>query len=134
MYKKYLPNLQCYRFCFEGIPANISADELKSILESNFNIGKVSVSRVGSCASYNWTVEWATTGGDQPTITVDGTGLTGNKVSIKAVTIDDGGLFLRPIPGDMLRVAEIKPQVGKILYQSSFLKKVIIAFGQFKHK
>ena len=57
-------------------------------------------------------MEWATTGGDQPSITVDGTGLTGNYVSIKAVTIDDGGMFLRPIPGDMLRVAEIKPQVG----------------------
>ena len=33
-------------------------------------------------------------------------------MSIKAVTIDDGGLFLRPIPGDMLRVAERKPQVS----------------------
>lgn len=99
-------------FCFVDVPANVSAGDLKSILESNFNIGKVSVSRVGTCASSKWTVEWATTGGDQPTITVDGTSLTGNNVSIKAVTIDDGGMFLRPIPGDMLRVAEIKPQVG----------------------
>lgn len=57
-------------------------------------------------------MEWATTGGDQPTVSVDGTGLTGNNVSIKAVTVDDGGMFLRPIPGDMLRVAEIEPQVG----------------------
>jgi len=96
---------------FLDIPANVSADEFKSILENNFNIGKVSVSRVGTCASYNWTVEWATTGGDQPAITVNGTGLTGNNVSMKAVTIDDGGLFLRPIPGDMLRVAEIEAQV-----------------------
>ena len=93
------------------IPANVSADEFKSILESNFNIGKVSVSRVGTCASYNWIVKWATTGGDQPAISVNGTGLTGNNVSMKAVTIDDGGMFLRPIPGDMLRVAEIEPQV-----------------------
>lgn len=53
-----------------------------------------------------------TTGGDQPALVVDGNGLTGNNVSIKAVTIDDGGLFLRPIPGDMLRVAERKPQVS----------------------
>ena len=57
-----------------------------------------------------------TTGGDQPTIAVNGTGLTGNKVSIKASTIDDGGLFLRPIPGDMLRVAENKPQVKNNFY------------------
>lgn len=35
----------------------------------------------------------------------------GNNVSVQATTIDDGGLFLRPIPGDMLRVAEMKPQV-----------------------
>lgn len=98
-------------FLLLDIPANVSTEELKSVLESNFNIGKVSVSGVGTCASYTWTVEWATTGGDQPAITVDGTGLTGNNVSIKAVTSDDGGLFLRPIPGDMLRVAENKPQV-----------------------
>lgn len=45
-------------------------------------------------------------------MSVDGTGLTGNNVSIKAVTVEDGGMFLRPIPGDMLRVAEIQPQVG----------------------
>ena len=102
---------QCYTFAFQGIPANVSADGLKSILEDNFNVGKVSVSRVGTCASYTWTVEWATTGGDQPTIRVDGTWLTGNKVSIQASTINDGGMFLRPIPGDMLRVAETKPQV-----------------------
>ena len=95
-----------------GIPANISAEQLKSTLESNFNIGKVSVSGFGTCASYSWTIEWATTGGDQPALVVDGNGLTGNNVSIKAVTIDDGGLFLRPIPGDMLRVAERKPQVS----------------------
>ena len=42
---------------------------------------------------------------------VDGTGLTGNMVLIKARTINDGGMFLRPVPGDMLRVAETKPQV-----------------------
>ena len=100
-----------FPFLFLAIPADVSADEFKSILESNFNIGKVSVSRVGTCASSNWIVEWATTGGDQPTLTVNGTGLTGNNVSMKAVTIDDGGMFLRPIPGDMLRVAEIEPQV-----------------------
>ena len=89
----------------------MSADDLKSILENNFNVGKVSVTRVGTCASYNFTVEWATTGGDQPAVEVNGTGLTGNKVSIKARTIDDGGMFLRPILGDMLRVAETEPQV-----------------------
>ena len=100
-----------FLFCLLDIPADVSANEFKSILESNFSIGKVSVSRVGTCASYSWTVEWATTGGDQPTITVNGTGLTGNRVLVKAVTIDDGGMFLRPIPGDMLRAAEIEPQV-----------------------
>lgn len=107
--------IYCILF-FQDVPANISGNELKSVLENNFKIGQVSVSRVGTCASHNWTVEWVTTGGDQPTIAVNGTGLTGNKVSIKASTIDDGGLFLRPIPGDMLRAAENKPQVKTKFY------------------
>ena len=109
-----LPSIdnECFWFiCPQDIPASVSAYELKSILESNFNIGKVSVSKEGTCAEAKWTVEWATTGGDQPALEVNGTGLTGNMVSVKARTISNGGLFLRPIPGDMLRVAETKPQV-----------------------
>ena len=97
---------------------NVSQDKLQFILENNFNIGKVSVNRVGTCASSSWTVEWATTGGDQPFIEVNGTCLTGNSVSVQATTIDDGGLFLRPIPGDMLRVAEMKPQVREAFHCS----------------
>ena len=101
-------------FCTLGIPANVSADQLRSILESNFDIGKVSVTKDGTCASYKWTVEWTSNGGDQPALAVNGSGLIGNKISIKAYTIENGGLFLRPIPGDMLRVAEAKQQVKKI--------------------
>ena len=97
-----------------GIPANVSADQLRSILESNFDIGKVSVTKDGTCASYKWTVEWTLNGGDQPALAVNGSGLIGNKISIKAYTIENGGLFLRPIPGDLLRVAETKQQVKSI--------------------
>ena len=97
-----------------GIPANVSADQLRSILESNFDIGKVSVTKDGTCASYKWTVEWTSNGGDQPALAVNGSGLIGNKISVKAYTIENGGLFLRPIPGDLLRVAETKQQVKSI--------------------
>ena len=103
-----------YYYLSLGIPANVSADQLRSILESNFDIGKVSVTKLGTCASYKWTVEWTSSGGDQPALAVNGSGLIGNKVSIKAYTIENGGLFLRPIPGDMLRVAETKQQVKSI--------------------
>ncbi|XP_048585401.1 fibrocystin-L isoform X2 [Nematostella vectensis] len=95
----------------KGLPVDISSDDLKSSLEENLDIGKVSVSRIGTCAGYTWIIEWATTGGDQPDILVNGTSLTGKDVTVITETVTDGGMFLRPIPGDMLRVAEPNPQV-----------------------
>jgi hypothetical protein len=99
---------------FLGISTSISASDFKSKLENNLNIGQINVTRVGACAGYNWTIEWATSGGNQPDIEVDGSSLTGNDVSVTSETVDDGGMFLRPIPGDMLRVAEPKPQVTQM--------------------
>lgn len=93
------------------IPANISAEDLKTLLEDNFDVGKVNVTRVGSCAGFQWTVEWSSKGGDQPIISVDGTCLIGSGVFINVSVIDDGGLFLSPIPGDLLRLAASEPQV-----------------------
>ena len=109
----------------QGIPANASAEHLKTVLENNLATGAVSVTRLGSCAGYQWEVEWSSTGGDQPTISVDGTGLTGNEVSINASVIDDGGLFLGPIPGDMLRLAEPEPQVFRSRFKLSSVIRLL---------
>ena len=87
--------------------------DLKSLLQTNFAIGRVNVTRSGSCAGYQWTIEWNSLGGNQPDFSVNGSNLSGNDVSATVETLDDGGMFLRPIPGDMLRVAEPKPQVAQ---------------------
>lgn len=91
-----------FRFLFLGIVVDVFVDEFKFIFESNFNIGKVSVSCVGICVLFNWIVEWVIIGGDQLIIIVNGIGLIGNNVLMKVVIIDDGGMFFRLILGDML--------------------------------
>lgn len=42
---------------------------------------------------------------------VSGSGLTGNEVSIAVQTIQDGGLFLDPIPGEFLRLPKYSGEV-----------------------
>lgn len=46
-------------------------------------------------------------------------------MSIGAYTIDDGGMVLGPIPGDMLRVVESKPQVYDFFLRFSFYETLI---------
>ena len=70
------------------------------------------VTRSGSCSGYAWHVRWRSKQGDQPLIGVDGGDLTGDNVVIKTETLLDGGLWIRPLRGDMLRLPETEPQVG----------------------
>lgn len=80
-------------------------------MQDSLSIGQVAVDRTGSCAGHQWAIEWTTTGGKQPQLQINGSNLSGNDVNATVETVDKGGMFLRPIPGDMLRVAEPTPQV-----------------------
>lgn len=64
---------------------------------------------------YQWDIWWKTKGGDQPLVGVSGEELVGSDVSIIAMPILDGGTWIRPIRGDMLRVPEEEPQVTLVL-------------------
>ena len=68
--------------------------------------------RSGSCSGYTWDVEWDTKTGDQPLMSVDGGDLRGDEVEISMETLVVGGLWIRPLRGDMLRLPETEPQVG----------------------
>lgn len=71
------------------------------------------VSRFGTCSGYSWEIEWVGIGGDQPEMRVDGLGLYAPEVQIAVSTQVDGGTWLRPLRGDMLRVTENLPQVKR---------------------
>ncbi len=68
--------------------------------------------RTGHCARYDWTFTWKTHGGNHPEMTVNGSGLRGVEVVTEVRTIEDGGLFLDPIPGEFLRMPETQPEVS----------------------
>lgn len=70
-----------------------------------------SVARTGDCAGYTWNIGWTNKAGDQPQISVSGEGLVGPQVEITADTVVDGGTWIRPLRGDMLRLPETEPQV-----------------------
>lgn len=70
--------------------------------------------RDGTCAGFQWKVTWQTSGGDHPPMQVSGGSLSGNEVTIAVQTIQNGGLFLDPIPGEFLRMPHSSEQVGHL--------------------
>ena len=56
-------------------------------------------------------MSWDTREADVPSMTVNGTNLQGNDAMVSVVTLVDGGMWLRPLRADMLRVPELSPQV-----------------------
>ena len=71
------------------------------------------VSRFGSCTGYSWDVKWTTKPGDQPQVQVNGSDLIGPEVEIDVSTLIDGGTWIRPLRGDMLRTPEKESQVRR---------------------
>ena len=65
----------------------------------------------GGCEGRWWDVAWDTREADIPSMTTDGTNLVGSDPMVSVVTMVDGGMWLRPLRGDMLRLPEVDPQV-----------------------
>ena len=71
----------------------------------------------------------------------DGADLVGDEVEIRVVANTDGGLWLRPLRGDMLRLPETEPQVCTYksmekaqycLFDCKFVNKVFNLADSFK--
>ncbi|XP_038045747.1 fibrocystin-L-like [Patiria miniata] len=97
------------------VSSDATAEKLKEMLEGNFDIGTLKVTREGTCAGYTWRVEWLSKGGSQPLLQVNGDGLSGNNVSISSFRSVEGQLLMGPIPGEFLRLPFEKPQVEVIV-------------------
>ena len=76
--------------------------------------------RLGTCAGFRWEIEWSSRGGDFPEIVATGQDLRGTNVNISSSTLRHGGVWLRPIRGDMLRTVAQEPQVTKCSYIEVF--------------
>lgn len=83
----------------------------KKSISSSFVFAGFEVTRSGMCDGYSWDVSWETKGGDQPLLNVSGEDLQGSEPKIESQFLLDGGTWIRPIRGDMLRHPEPMPQV-----------------------
>uniref|UniRef100_A0A3B4Y513 PKHD1 like 1, tandem duplicate 2 n=1 Tax=Seriola lalandi dorsalis TaxID=1841481 RepID=A0A3B4Y513_SERLL len=95
----------------EGLSVDISEKDLKYALEGIAGMGQVSVAAQGSCRRPQWRVEWLTQPGDQPLIQVNSSSVVGGNAVVSARERKKGGLLIRSLTGDFLRVWETKPQV-----------------------
>lgn len=84
------------------------------------------------CKGRWWDIAWDTRGADIPSMAADGTNLQGSDPMVAVVTLVDGGMWLRPLRGDMLRLPELSPQVtGRVkeLLQNNCLPFAYIGRG-----
>ena len=98
----------------KDIPSNIDADTLEMLLEANLkDEGGFLVSPESEeCTGYSWQVHWETRGGDMEPIGVDISNLDGDGVEYTVTTLLDGGTWIRPFGGEMLRLPMTEPQVS----------------------
>ena len=101
---------------WQTFPYNVDDSTLETWLEETFDIGDIQVIGGGTCHEVTYDIQWLERGGDQEPLVVDGSSLIqeiGNNTSSDVETITDGGVFLRPFRGDMLRLPKKDPQVNK---------------------
>ncbi|CAG2205079.1 unnamed protein product [Mytilus edulis] len=94
-----------------GISYDMDEAQLTTMLETIEGIGNVKVTRTGVCSNFDITIAYESLPGDQAEIIVDASTLFGKDVAAVVTTIQDGGLWYDPIPGDMLRTDHELPQV-----------------------
>uniref|UniRef100_UPI003AACF14E PKHD1 like 1, tandem duplicate 1 n=1 Tax=Centroberyx gerrardi TaxID=166262 RepID=UPI003AACF14E len=104
-------DVEIYGSRAEGLSVDISEDDLKFALEGIPGMGQVRVRKEGSCRRPKWKVKWLTKPGDQPLMQVNDSSVVGINPVVEAREKTKGGLFMRSLTGDFLRVWETKPQV-----------------------
>ena len=102
----------------QAFPYNVDSSMLETWLEETLDTGDVEVTEGGTCHEVTYNIRWLERGGDQDPLVVNGSGLTqevGNKTDAVVETITDGGVFLRPLTGAMLRLPKKDPQVHTVI-------------------
>uniref|UniRef100_A0A8C8ZFE9 Fibrocystin-L n=1 Tax=Prolemur simus TaxID=1328070 RepID=A0A8C8ZFE9_PROSS len=104
-------DIQAYGHNLKGLPAAVSAADLQFALQSLEEMGKVSVTREGTCAGYSWNIQWRSTCGKQNLLQINDSNIIGEKANVTVTKIKEGGLFRQHILGDLLRTPSQHPQV-----------------------
>ncbi|XP_045717230.1 fibrocystin-L [Phyllostomus hastatus] len=104
-------DIRAYGKILKGLPAAVSAADLRFALQSLEGVGQVSVTREGTCAGYSWTIKWRSRRGKQDLLQIDDSNLIGEKASMTVRKVKEGGLFRQRILGDLLRTPRQQPQV-----------------------
>ncbi|XP_076157842.1 PKHD1 like 1, tandem duplicate 1 [Alosa pseudoharengus] len=108
-------DIEIYGRRVEGLPVDISAQDLKYALQSIPEMGSVDVTRSGDCKAYKWLITWLSNPGRQHVLQVNASDVTGVNPQVYVNVRDEGGLFMQSIRGDLLRVPESKPQVEVLI-------------------
>ena len=66
------------------------------------------VTSARTCSNLVWDIRWTTKPGDQPNMLIS---KGGSDIEATVTALTHGGLWLRPIRADMLRLPETQPQV-----------------------
>ena len=101
------------------IDINVETDELREYLEEGLAGYKFAVESIEPrCHRREWKIEFSNKGGDQPALQVHVHNLSSRGTLVTATVHEDvhGGIFFRPIRGDMLRQPHREPQVRFCVY------------------
>ncbi|XP_045661731.1 fibrocystin-L isoform X1 [Ursus americanus] len=104
-------DIQAYGHILKGLPATASAPDLQFALQSVEEVGRVSVTREGTCSGYSWNIKWRSRCGKQNLLQVNDSNIIGQKANMTVVKIKEGGLFRQRILGDLLHTPSQQPQV-----------------------
>ncbi|XP_023386544.1 fibrocystin-L-like, partial [Pteropus vampyrus] len=104
-------DVQAYGHSLKGLPAAVSATDLQFALQSLGEVGRVSVTREGTCAGFSWNIKWRSSCGKQNLLQVNDSNIIGEKANMTVTKVKEGGLFRQRILGDLLRTPTQQPQV-----------------------
>ncbi|XP_004640150.1 fibrocystin-L [Octodon degus] len=104
-------DIQAHGRVLKGIPAAASAAEVQFALQSLEEVGRVTVTREGTCAGYSWGITWRSVCGRQNLLQINDSKIIGEKANVTVTKIKEGGLFRQHILGDLLRTPHQQPQV-----------------------
>uniref|UniRef100_UPI00398F2CC2 PKHD1 like 1, tandem duplicate 1 n=1 Tax=Pristiophorus japonicus TaxID=55135 RepID=UPI00398F2CC2 len=107
-------DIEVFGRSLKGLPVDSTASEMQYALQTIPEIGTVSVTRTGSCSVYQWVVKWLSKAGNQPTLQINDTNVSGVNARITVYNQKHGGLFSH-LTGDLFRTPHAHPQVEVLI-------------------
>uniref|UniRef100_A0A3B5MPL8 G8 domain-containing protein n=1 Tax=Xiphophorus couchianus TaxID=32473 RepID=A0A3B5MPL8_9TELE len=105
-------DVEMYSGRAEGLPVDVSAEDLKFALQGVPGVGQVKVEDLGTCRLPEWRVTWLTSRNEFfMSLQVDDSAVVGNNVNFVVREKAKGGLLTLGLTGDFFRVWEAEPQV-----------------------